>query len=179
MMREINKTYIITGPPGAGKTTLIQALSQKGFSAIPEVSRDIIIEQQKTGGNAFPWGDVVRYASLVFKETKVRLKENTNSLFVDRSLIDTMAYLEFSKQKIAKELLEFPFHQYYHKTVFFAPSWAAIYEIDPQRPQQFKELVGLQEVLWNTYEKLGFTCVVLPKTDVETRMNFVFHKIDL
>ncbi len=175
----MQKKYIITGSPGTGKTTLIKALKKKGFSTISEISRKVIIAQQHEKGNAYPWGDIETYASLVYYKTKKILREQPESIFMDRSLVDTMAYLTFSNKKIPKELLEFPYQKYYHKTVFFAPSWEEIYEIDAQRPQQFIALNGLQEILWSTYEKLGFTCVLLPKADVLSRIDFVLDKIDL
>jgi len=176
---EKNQKYIITGAPGTGKTTLIEALSSKGYSVMTEVSRDVIIEQQKTGGNAYPWEDVVTYAGLVYNRTKQRLENCANALFVDRSLIDTMAYLKFYEQDISKEISDFTYHKHYNTIVFFAPSWKEIYKKDSQRPQEFNELNGLDELLWETYQNLGFTCVLLPKTEVAKRVEFVLHKTAL
>jgi predicted ATPase len=36
------RLFVITGGPGSGKTTLIDALAQCGVSTMPEAGRDII-----------------------------------------------------------------------------------------------------------------------------------------
>ena len=88
-------------------------------------------------------------------------------------MIDIIAYLEFYNKPVFSELLNFPFIKYYHKTVFFAPSWQEIYKTDAQRPQQYAELKGLAEKLGEVYQRLWFDCVFLPKTSVSDRLKFV------
>ena len=51
------KFYLFTGGPGAGKTTVLNGLKQQGHLVIAEVARDIIINQQATGGNATHTGN--------------------------------------------------------------------------------------------------------------------------
>ena len=169
----IKKKHIITGPPGAGKTTLINQLSKEGFSVISEASRDIIKQEQRKQTNAVPWEDIEAYALLVFEEIKNRLQKNPQATFSDRSIIDIIAYLEFYNKPVFPELLNFPFTKYYHKTVFFAPSWQQIYQTDEQRPQQYVELQGLGEKIEEVYKRFGFYCVNLPKLPVAERVQFI------
>ncbi len=56
---------MLTGGPGAGKTTLIAALAEAGFSTMPEAGRAIIREQQAVGGRALPWLDPPAFAELM------------------------------------------------------------------------------------------------------------------
>lgn len=42
--------HIITGGPGSGKTTLIDALAALGFQHMPEAGRAIIRDQVEIGG---------------------------------------------------------------------------------------------------------------------------------
>jgi predicted ATPase len=49
--------YIITGGPGSGKSTLIEALAAEGFHHMPEAGRAIIRDQVAIGGTALPWAD--------------------------------------------------------------------------------------------------------------------------
>ncbi|MCW2119671.1 AAA family ATPase [Flavobacterium sp. 7A] len=170
------KKYIITGPPGAGKTTLINQLAVEGVIIIPEASREIIIAQQLNNGKAVPWEDIETYAVLVFEAIKNRLKNNPEAVFTDRSMLDIIAYLEFYNKLVFDDLLNFPFSTYYHQTVFFAPSWQEIYKIDPQRPQQYSELQGLAEKLQEVYQRFGFNCVILSKVSVESRIKFILKK---
>jgi predicted ATPase len=46
--------HIITGGPGAGKTTLIDALAAEGIRHMPEAGRAIIRDQVAIGGTALP-----------------------------------------------------------------------------------------------------------------------------
>lgn len=41
---------VITGGPGSGKTTLIEALARAGFQTMPEAGRAIIQDQARIGG---------------------------------------------------------------------------------------------------------------------------------
>ncbi|NIZ13767.1 AAA family ATPase [Phaeobacter sp. HF9A] len=49
--------FVVTGGPGAGKTSLITELAGRGFHTIPESGRAIIREEIQSGGDALPWAD--------------------------------------------------------------------------------------------------------------------------
>lgn len=48
--------FVVTGGPGAGKTSLITELTRRRFHTIPESDRAIIREEIASGGDALPWG---------------------------------------------------------------------------------------------------------------------------
>ena len=56
---------VITGGPGAGKTTLVDHLSRAGFAVMTEAGRAIIQEQTAIGGQGLPWLDLVLFAELM------------------------------------------------------------------------------------------------------------------
>lgn len=173
----MKKKFIISGPPGSGKTTLINALSAKGIPCIHEVARDIITAEQETNGKGTPWEDVARFSELVFKETLNRFELQKNSLFCDRSLVDNMAYLTYYKAKISTELKTFDFENVYHNTIFFTRPWEAIFINDAQRPQSFSESVELSKQLVETYTALGYHIEFIPFTTVARRIDFILDKI--
>lgn len=61
--------YIVTGGPGSGKTTLIDALRQHGFLCVAEVARAIIKEQVRIGGNALHDGDRALFRELMLSRS--------------------------------------------------------------------------------------------------------------
>ncbi|WP_434290434.1 AAA family ATPase [Celeribacter sp. SCSIO 80788] len=54
--------FVVTGGPGAGKTSLITELARRGFHTVPESGRAIIREEIARGGDALPWADRMAYA---------------------------------------------------------------------------------------------------------------------
>ncbi|PID68155.1 MAG: hypothetical protein CR968_03115, partial [Flavobacteriia bacterium] len=54
--------YIITGAPGSGKSSLLEALKLRGYHCFDEVSRLIIKEQQQINGQLLPWDDLAGFA---------------------------------------------------------------------------------------------------------------------
>src|SRR3546814_14105402 len=57
--------HVITGGPGSGKSTLIEALAVEGFDHMPEAGRAIIRDQVAIGGAALPWADRAAFADLM------------------------------------------------------------------------------------------------------------------
>ena len=57
--------FVITGGPGSGKTSLINALNRRGFRCMPEAGRAIIQDQIKIGGTSLPWANRLMFAELM------------------------------------------------------------------------------------------------------------------
>ena len=53
--------FVVTGGPGAGKTTLIEELARRGFLPVPESGRAIIRKEIQTGVNALSWADRIAH----------------------------------------------------------------------------------------------------------------------
>src|SRR3546814_18922618 len=56
--------HVITGGPGSGTSTLIEALAVGCFDHMPEAGRAIIRELVALGGSARPWADRAAFAGL-------------------------------------------------------------------------------------------------------------------
>ena len=98
---------VITGGPGAGKTTLINHLHHRGYDTSPEAARAIIEEQIERGGNAVPWEDNEAYAGLMarrsIRDWQTGLDHHPRTVFCDRGLPDTLAHRRLSKKPIMPE----------------------------------------------------------------------------
>jgi predicted ATPase len=60
-----NLRFIITGGPGAGKTTTLEALAERGYYYVPEVAR-AIIRQPNTFLTCFPYQPENSFSGLCF-----------------------------------------------------------------------------------------------------------------
>lgn len=176
-MHNLQKKYIITGAPGTGKTTLINLLKET-IPCMDEISRKVIIDEQKNNRNGTPWEDIYRFTNLVFNATTKELL-NTNTIICDRSLLDLEAYLTVEKRPIPNYLKTFPYLKTYHKKVFFAPTWFDIYCQDEQRLQEFDYCLKLEKSLLELYKNKGFEIIILPKTKLSERYKLVLSKLSI
>ncbi|WP_299530220.1 AAA family ATPase [Ulvibacterium sp.] len=176
-MAEYSKKYIITGAPGTGKTTLIKDL-EKEFPCMHEVSRKVILKEQENGGDAMPWQDLEKFVALVYDAFIIKLDLNPKALFTDRSILDLIAYLRLDGKTIPQQLDTFPYLDKFHRKVFFAPVWEAIYQKDSQRLQDFDHCVALEKALVNIYREKGFEVVRLPEDTVGKRIRFIYENLN-
>jgi predicted ATPase len=52
-----NRFFALTGGPGAGKTTLVEALKARGHVTTEEAGRGVIRDEMRNGGSGLPWVD--------------------------------------------------------------------------------------------------------------------------
>lgn len=64
-MANTEHMIVVTGGPGSGKSSLIDAMAQRGFRTMPEAGRAIIRDQIRIGGKALPWADRALFAELM------------------------------------------------------------------------------------------------------------------
>src|SRR5690349_13094166 len=87
--------FVITGGPGAGKTTVLRELEKRGFLCAPEVAREIIKEQIHEGGSALPWKDRQLFTELMLERSIDSYRQHTPAAtltFSDRGIPDSLSY---------------------------------------------------------------------------------------
>ncbi|MXQ52337.1 AAA family ATPase [Shimazuella alba] len=173
---------IITGGPGAGKTTLLDEMHKNGYKYVAEVARDIIQTQVSTKGDALPWADTEKYRDLMLdKSLESYFSAPSNSskriLFFDRGIPDVLAYSNLINLVVTKKL-ELATRKYrYNPHVFILPPWQEIYKTDNERVQDFAEAVKTYKFISETYEKLGYKLIVVPRMGVKQRIDFILKRI--
>jgi len=175
-----NRFHIITGGPGSGKTTLIEALGVRGFACSLEAGRGIIQDQVAIDRHALPWRDPLLFAELMlsWEMRSYRIAELTHGpVFFDRGVPDVLGYLRLMNipapdymQKAAREFR-------YNPIVFIAPPWREIFHQDVERKQGFEEAQRTYEALTSTYTALGCQLIELPRTRVKERCEFILEHL--
>jgi predicted ATPase len=171
--------YVVTGGPGAGKTSLIDALAAAGYSTFPESGRAIIREQISTGGRALPWDDREAFAQAMEtadRDAYARLQNRDGPVFLDRGLPDIIGYRILSGLPISPALnAACQTTIRYASPVFIAPPWPDIYATDSERRQDAAEAERIFSVMRATYTGLGYALIELPRVPVAERVAFILH----
>lgn len=180
MTHAYQQFIIISGGPGSGKSTLIDALEQKGFSRSVEAGRAVIQHQVRIGGKALPWADRVLFAELMLSwemRSYDRAREKKGPVFFDRGIPDVLGYLTLCGLPIPQHMHRAALMIRYNRTVFLAPPWEEIFAQDNERKQSFAEATQTFEAMENTYRKLGYEIALLPKSSVQERVHFIAQSL--
>ncbi|OAT22595.1 AAA family ATPase [Proteus myxofaciens] len=170
---------VITGGPGSGKSSLLNALNKKGFPTLIEAGRAIIKDQTLIGGNALPWGDQRAFSELMLNWELRSWHEasNYNGLFFfDRGIPDIAGYLNLNHLSISEHLIKAIEIFRYIETVFIIPPWNDIYLQDSERKQSFKEAELTYYAMKEAYQYYGYDLIKIPCLSIEERANFVLSQ---
>jgi len=173
---DFDRFIVVTGGPGSGKSTLIDALERSGFHRTIEAGRGIIQEQVAIGGRALPWIDPALFAEhmLTWEMRSYRAAEKqAGTIFFDRGVPDVAGYLRLMKLPIPDRVRKAAEVFRYHGRVLIAPPWKEIFSQDRERKQDFEEAVRTYEALSSTYLEHGYQLVELPRVGVDARVQFV------
>jgi len=172
--------YIITGGPGSGKSTLIDALENNGYSRSIEAGRAIIQSQLQIGGLSLPWIDPASFAEWMLCweiNSYVNALRSEGPVIFDRGIPDIISYLRFMNLPVP-EYMERAVDLYrYNRKVFIAPPWESIFIQDNERKQTFGEARILFDILFKTYSAFGYDLIILPMETVEVRLQFFKSQI--
>lgn len=172
--------HIVTGGPGSGKSTLIDALERKGFTRSVEAGRGIIRDQMAVGGTALPWYDPAAYAELMLcweMRSHHIARAHAGPVIFDRGVPDIVGYLRLTGLPVPAHVDKAARTFGYNRRVFLAPPWPEIFEQDAERKQDFGEAEQTCRVMIETYASYGYDLVELPLTPVEERARFVMDRL--
>jgi predicted ATPase len=179
-MQNTNNHYIISGGPGSGKTSLLQALAKQGIPCMPEAGRSIIQDQLAIGGSALPWTNPSAFAELMLCWDLRSYREAQllqGPVLFDRGIPDVMGYLLLNKLSVPPHIEKAAHTFRYNQQVFLAPPWPEIYTRDTERKQSLEEAIATFNTMAELYAQLGYTIVHLPLVSVDERVHFVLNKI--
>lgn len=174
----MDRFVIISGCSGGGKSSLIDALSERGFAVVEEPGRRIVSRELEGDGQALPWVDLAafaRRASDMAITDRDGAAGNAGWTFFDRGLIDAAVALEQATGEAMVEQLNA--RHPYHRTVFLTPPWPQIFRADPERRHGFEAALAEYERLAKVYPALGYEVVLLPKVSVAERADFVLDRL--
>ncbi|MXO66373.1 AAA family ATPase [Altericroceibacterium endophyticum] len=165
---------LLSGCSGGGKSAILAELDRRGFATVPEPGRRIIEDELRGSGIALPWVNMRAFAERaidVAAADRKRVAEEPGWVFFDRGLVDAAVALEHVSGRSARETLA-SFDRY-HETVFLVPPWPEIYQNDDERKHGLSEAIAEYERLVTAYNDLGYSTIILPKTSVDERADYI------
>ena len=175
------RKIVITGGPGTGKTSVIEALEKKGYFCFHEVSREIIKEAQQQGIDQLFLENPVLFSEKLL-EGRIRqyeeAQEMTSSVvFLDRGVPDVVAYMNYfgnDYPPLFKEVCS----QFRYDKVFILPPWKKIYKEDNERYETYDQAIAIHDALADTYDLEGYKPVEVPCGSVKERTEFIIKNLD-
>jgi predicted ATPase len=127
--------FVITGGPGAGRTTLLEALRANGYAVAPESGRAILRERSAPGVDGHR--DHLLFAELCrhwdIRNHRDAQAPTTGPVFFDRAVpgLGRVPAGEGCARAGAPDVAASRFR--YARTVFVAPPWREIFRTDDER----------------------------------------------
>jgi len=175
-----DRYFVLTGGPGSGKTTLIEALGATGHAVAPEAGRGIIRHHMAVGGPALPWNDPALFAELMLiweMRSHEAARAGTGPVFFDRGVPDVIGYLRLTGLPVPPHMQKAAEQFRYNPNVFILPPWPEIFTQDAERRQDLGEAQRTYEAMVEVYRDCGYELIEIPRLPVEERLRFMLGRL--
>ena len=167
--------YIFTGGPGVGKTTLLERLAEKGYEVVPEAARPVIKEQQEKQHPILPWTNFQKFEEIVLERQLEYEQAMPGADFLDRSLIDHLAYALTGGAKLRSDIYDLIKKANYTR-VFFLEQLPDYCQDDQRKEDPVKAKI-IHDKLYELYDHLGCDIVTVPPVSVDERLDLILNEI--
>ncbi|WP_298766587.1 ATP-binding protein [uncultured Polaribacter sp.] len=178
---EMQNKIVLIGGPGTGKTSVLNALKNRGFYCFSEISREVTLKAQEKGIDQLFLTEPLLFSKLLLegREAQYKAAEQVAEkvVFFDRGIPDVHAYMDYFKTAYPAYFLEKSKHYKYTKIFHFAP-WKDIHITDNERYETFEESLAIDNFLVKTYSDLGYKLIKVPFGSIAKRCDFIINSLN-
>ncbi|MBZ9779353.1 ATP-binding protein [Psychroflexus sp. CAK8W] len=171
---------LLIGGPSTGKSTVLEALSDRGYWCFPEVSREVTLEARQLGIEHLFLDEPLKFSEMLLKGRIKQFEKAeilyTQQVFIDRGIPDITAYMDHFNEDYPNEFVKAN-KNYRYDHVFLFPVWNEIYTQDNERFEDLELARNLQDALIKTYEDLDYKLIEVPKFRIHDRIEFILNTI--
>ncbi len=144
-----------------------------------EPGREVVAAELATGDDGLPWLNERRFLEKVIALGVVQWEAATDGIcFYDRSLIDAVTWFERQPEPVSEAVAALVQQYRYCATVFLAPPWPVIFTNDDARRHMFEDALTEYEALLASYPAKGYDVVILPKTGIKARADWLLDHLE-
>ena len=175
------RKIIISGGPCSGKTAVIEELNNRGYHVLSETALLLIYKSDKEKSKLYPWTNFEKFnKKMIQLQIQREKKLRGNMVFLDRSLIDALAYSKIKRKKLPKNFEDKILQSKYDK--------AFILEMLPKkhwnqtknglpRMQKYSSAVRIHKMIKKVYKDSEISAVKVPFMSIKKRVSFILRQI--
>ena len=172
------RRYILTGTPGAGKTSILLELERRGHPVAHEAATDVIARATRAGVDRH-W-EQPSFIDQILAVQRERQAATTTPgsgvQFYDRSPICTPALAEYlghpAPATLVAEIERLGSECFYEREAFFVHDLGFVERTDA-RQITYEESVEFEDVHVATYESRGYRLINVPRGTVANRADVI------